>query len=201
MTLSFIRHWLQDPAAVGAIAPSSRHLANAMADGAANFDAIVEIGAGTGAITQSLVTRHPDVQLVVFELSSSLANNLRRRFPDARVISGPFHENVSALDGLPERTVLVSALPFRSLPRRVVRSTVCEIATFLRAEPDRQLMQFSYRLQAPFAAPDDFEWRRVTTIWRNAPPANVWRLSVKDRTEAFVKPPMSRATSARTSSR
>ena len=177
MSITFLRHWLQDPTAVGAIAPSSRHLAAAMADGAANFDAIVEIGAGTGAITESLVTRHPNVQLVVFELASSLADKLRRRFPAAQVISGPFHENVSALDALPERTVLVSALPFRSLPRRIVRPTVDALATFMRAAPDRHLMQFSYRLQAPFVAPDDFEWRRVTTVWRNAPPANVWQLS------------------------
>jgi phosphatidylethanolamine/phosphatidyl-N-methylethanolamine N-methyltransferase len=177
MSITFLRHLLQDPISVGAIAPSSRHLAAAMADGAANFDAIVEIGAGTGAITESLVDRHPDAELVVFELAPTLADKLRARFPAARVISGPFHENVAVLDGLPERTVLVSALPFRSLPRRVVRPTVEAFATFLRAAPERHLMQFSYSLQAPFVAPEDFEWQRVTTVWRNAPPANVWQLS------------------------
>ena len=148
-----------------------------MADGAANFDAIVEIGAGTGAITESLATRHPDVQLIVFELAPSLADNLRARFPGARVISGAFHENVSVLDGLPKRTVLVSALPFKSLPRRVVRPTVDAFAAFMRAAPGRHLMQFSYSLRAPFVAPEDFGWQRVTTVWRNAPPANVWQLS------------------------
>jgi phosphatidylethanolamine/phosphatidyl-N-methylethanolamine N-methyltransferase len=64
-------------------------------------------------------------------------------------------------------------------PRRVVRPTVDAFATFMRAAPDRHLMQFSYSLQAPFVAPDDFEWQRVTTVWRNAPPANVWELSCR----------------------
>ncbi|TCK84048.1 phospholipid N-methyltransferase [Paraburkholderia sp. BL9I2N2] len=175
----FLRHWLRDPMSVGAIAPSSRYLAAAMAEGAEAFDAIVEVGGGTGAITQALANRNPEARLVVFELSEQLADGLHARFPRAQVVAGAFHENVSVLHDLPPKTVVVSGLPFRSLPARIVRPTVEALADVLRADQARRLVQFSYRLRAPFAAPADFVWRRVCTVWRNAPPANVWELQGK----------------------
>jgi phospholipid N-methyltransferase len=48
MSLSFFKQWLKAPATVGAVAPSSRCLADAMADGVESFEAIVEVGAGSG---------------------------------------------------------------------------------------------------------------------------------------------------------
>ncbi|EDZ97656.1 conserved hypothetical protein [Burkholderia sp. H160] len=150
-----------------------------MAEEAENFDAIVEVGAGTGAITEALVKRNSEARLVVFELSEKLADGLQARFPRAEVIAGAFHENVSALHNLPPKTVVVSALPFRSLPPRTVRPTVEALTDVLRVDQARCLVQFSYRSRAPFTAPADFSWRKVCTVWRNAPPANVWELHGK----------------------
>ncbi|WP_243658638.1 hypothetical protein [Paraburkholderia sp. BL9I2N2] len=62
---------------------------------------------------------------------------------------------------------------------RIVRPTVEALADVLRVDQARRLVQFSYRLRAPFAAPADFVWRRFCTVWRNAPPANVWELQGK----------------------
>jgi phosphatidylethanolamine/phosphatidyl-N-methylethanolamine N-methyltransferase len=59
MNLSFFKQWLRSPTTVGAVAPSSRCLADAMADGIEVFEAIVEVGIGTGVVTDSLVRRHP----------------------------------------------------------------------------------------------------------------------------------------------
>lgn len=179
MNTTFLRHWLQDPISVGAIAPSSRHLAAAMAEETGNFDTIVEVGAGTGAITAALVKRNPEARLVVFELSQKLAHGLQTRFPQAEVIAGAFHENVSALHDLPPKTVVVSALPFRSLPPTIVGPTVEALADVLRVDGARRLVQFSYWPRVPFAAPADFSWLRIRTVWRNAPPANVWKLHSK----------------------
>lgn len=150
-----------------------------MAEEVETFDAIVEVGAGTGAITQALANRNPEARLVIFELSEKLADGLQERFPRAKVVAGAFHENVSVLHNLPPKTVVVSALPFGSLPPRIVRPTVEALADVLRVDEARRLVQFSYRLRAPFAAPADFVWHRVCTVWRNAPPANVWELHSK----------------------
>jgi phosphatidylethanolamine/phosphatidyl-N-methylethanolamine N-methyltransferase len=147
-----------------------------MAEGAETFDAIVEVGAGTGAITQALANRNPEAHLVVFELSEKLAEDLQARFPRAKVVAGAFHETVSVLHNLPPKTVVVSALPFRSLPPEIVRPTVEALADVLRVDRARRLVQFSYRVRTPFAAPADLVWRRICTVWRNAPPASVWEL-------------------------
>src|ERR1700692_3038958 len=80
MSLSFFKQWLKAPATVGAVAPSSRCLADAMAHGVESFEAIVEVGAGTGVVTDSLVRRHPSARLIVFELGDQLAADLKGGF-------------------------------------------------------------------------------------------------------------------------
>ena len=54
--LAFALGWVRNPRRVGAIAPASRALAQAMADEVSRVapDRLVEVGAGTGAITQAL---------------------------------------------------------------------------------------------------------------------------------------------------
>jgi phospholipid N-methyltransferase len=143
----------------------------------AAFDAIVEVGAGTGAITEALVRKHPKARLVLFELAEGLAATLAQRFPHAEVIAGAFHENAGVLAGLPERTIFVSGLPFRSLPEAVITPTVETLTQSLRVAPVRKLVQFTYQPRAPFVPPVGFRWKRHTTIWRNAPPASVWHLT------------------------
>jgi phospholipid N-methyltransferase len=194
MSLSFFKHWLRDPAAVGAVAPSSRYLADAMTDGVEAFDAIVEVGAGTGVVTESVVRRHPSARLIIFELGERLASELGARFPQAHVVGGAFHENTAVLQDLPAKTIIVSALPFRSLSPRVVEPTVAAFADLLYADKARRLVQFTYQPRVPFAAPAGLWWRRVKTVWLNTPPANVWQLSrkVESRRNGAVCPASAR---------
>lgn len=141
------------------------------------YDAIVEVGAGTGAITEALVRKHPKARLVLFELSEKLAAQLATQYPHAEVVAGPFHQNAEILRELPERTIFVSGLPFRSLPSQVIAPTIETLARSLKVAPSRKLVQFTYQPRAPFSPPPGFNWRRHRTIWRNAPPASVWHLT------------------------
>jgi phosphatidylethanolamine/phosphatidyl-N-methylethanolamine N-methyltransferase len=150
-----------------------------MADGVEEFEAIVEVGAGTGVVTDSLVRRHPSARLIVFELGDQLAAELRGRFPHAHVIGGAFHKNISALQDLPAKTIIVSGLPFRSLSSGVVEPTVAAFAELLYADRARRLVQFTYQPRVPFAAPIGLRWHRIKTVWLNAPPASIWYLSSK----------------------
>lgn len=161
---------------VGAVAPSSRYLADAMVHGIELFDAVVEVGAGTGVVTKSIVRRHPSAALTLFELGDRLAVELSRKFPQAHVVSGSFHENISALQNLPPKTVIVSGLPFQSLSPRVTAPTIAAFADLLHADKTRRLIQFTYLPKVPFAAPAGLYWHRTRTVWLNVPPANVWQL-------------------------
>lgn len=166
------------PSTVGAILPSSRRLADTMARAAAGAQGLIELGAGTGAITAALCRRHPDVPLLAVELEPLLARQLRERFPTVQVHAAAADEVLADARGLPDRTVLVSSLPFRSLPPRLrVRSSLA-IERFLTDRPGRRLLQYSYLPREPFELrhAEGLRWRRLGAVWGNAPPAWVWEL-------------------------
>lgn len=166
------------PSTVGAILPSSRRLAEAMASAASGAQELVELGAGTGAITAALRRSHPDVPLLAVELEPRLARQLRKRFPSVQVHAAPADEVLAGAGRLPDLTVLVSSLPFRSLPPRLrLRSSVA-IEHFLTERPGRRLVQYSYLPREPFELRQtgQLRWRKLATVWGNAPPAWVWEL-------------------------
>ena len=76
------------PSTVGAILPSSRHLADAMARAARGAEHLVELGAGTGAITEALCEQHPDVPTQAVEMDPLLAQHLREHLASAKDLTG-----------------------------------------------------------------------------------------------------------------
>jgi phospholipid N-methyltransferase len=174
--------FLRAPNFMGGIVPSSSVLARAMSRQAAGFDAIVELGAGTGAVTRRLVADHPRAAFTLIEREQQLARRLARSYSHARVRDGCVHDRVDCLLEQPPRTIAVSSLPFRSLPEEVANATGAAIERFLLADPARRLVQYSYGLREPFAFRDArLSWRRVERVWRNVPPAIVWIAVAEDR--------------------
>ena len=143
---SFFAHFLRAPALVGGIVPSSRSLGRAMSRHAADFDAIVELGAGAGSITRFLAADHPRTALAVIERSPEMARGIARGWPRVFVHTGCVHERA---DALPLQPAL--------------------------AYPERRLVQYSYGLREPFAFESArLRWHRAERVWRNVPPAIVW---------------------------
>jgi phospholipid N-methyltransferase len=166
-----------NPALVGAVMPSSRRLSQAMAETAHGASLLIDLGAGTGAITAALRERHPEVPLIAVEVQAGLSRHLRKRFADIDVRCASADAALAALDEAPPDTVVVSSLPFRSLPQELRRRTSRAIETFLLADPRRKLVQYTYQPRAPFEpGANTLHWRHVVTVWRNAPPAGVWVL-------------------------
>ena len=163
---------------VGAVLPSSQRLAEAMARAADGCSALLELGAGTGAITAALRRRHPQVPLLAVEMEPALARHLRQRFPEVEVREAPAHQVLAqAADG-PPGLVLVSSLPFRSLPPELRLRSSLAIEALLHARPGCRLVQYSYLPREPFALQSPgLRWRRLCAVWGNAPPAWVWELS------------------------
>lgn len=181
---------LRSPLNTGSVVPSSRYLALAMAQAAGSVQHVVELGAGTGPVTQALMAALPSASLIAVELEGSLAARLRTRFPGLDVRQAPASNVLDALDPaslepLPStnrlvRTAVVSSLPFRSLPALVCEQTIASVCRFLIRHPGSHFVQFTYQPRAPFPAPTGFEWSRVGFVWRNVPPAGVWVLRQAD---------------------
>lgn len=179
------------PAMVGALLPSSRALARAMARAADGAELIVELGAGTGAITQALVERHAQTPIVAVELQAELAEHLAQRYPRLDVRCAPAHSALRGLQGAQPRVVVVSSLPFRSLPQRWRLQSSLAIENFLLADARRHLVQYTYQPRAPFDLQHagQLRWHKRGVVWRNAPPAWVWTLSASSRLTAAPEPP------------
>src|SRR6185369_6472295 len=90
-TTLFLQEWVNDPRQIGAIAPSSKNLAAAMARWLPfePYSYVLELGPGTGVVTQALLERgHAPDRLVVIEKSPKMAEHLREQFPTTHVITG-----------------------------------------------------------------------------------------------------------------
>jgi phospholipid N-methyltransferase len=78
----FCAEWLRQKPSVGAVTPSSRHLAQAVTAELDNCNGayrILEAGAGTGAVTREILKSMRDEDsLDVFELNARFAEHLRR---------------------------------------------------------------------------------------------------------------------------
>lgn len=175
----FCSEFIARPRAIGALMPSSSWLARRIAEqvppGSTGY--VVELGAGTGAITRALEATLDDPdRLVCVESSPALAAWLHRRHPDVHVIEGD-----AARLGELLRTRLgadshvshvVSSLPLRSLDPVVVDTISREVELAL---PDNgRYIQFTYHVGHPGDdAPPGFRRLHTSRVWANLPPARV----------------------------
>src|SRR5882762_7049991 len=86
--LVFLSEFLRDPATTGSICPSAPALARQMIDclDLRPADRVVELGPGTGSITEFLLNNMPRHNLITIEKSPQMVAHLRQRFPKMHVI-------------------------------------------------------------------------------------------------------------------
>ncbi len=172
---AFLRELLHEPRAVGAVCPSSGALARRMAHWAvpAPEGWVIELGGGTGMVTEALLQRGvPRERLIVMERSLHFVNHLRNRFPGVRIIHGDAADVVgTALCGEPV-TAIVSGLPLRSMPADAVSSVVRACTGVLNA--NSRVVQFTYAPRAGSAWSAAGLHRMASeAVWRNLPPARI----------------------------
>lgn len=175
----FFRQWLRSPRSMGSIIPSSRALARALASQVAwqPGQVVVELGAGTGAISQALTESGlPPEAMMMIELDRSLFEYLRERFPKVRVVNGDATRLMDILrqQGVEEVGTVISGLPMVNMPldfqRAIVEQGLAAIA------PGGCMLQYSYSPLTPIPAKKlGVEAKLVKFVLRNVPPATVWR--------------------------
>lgn len=172
-------HYATSPRRIGAVAPSSRFLARAMAQWvpAQPKGYVLELGAGTGAVTEALLARGvPSRQLVAIETMPRLVEVLQRRFPDVHILQGDARHLADLIDhalGPTARVAaVVSSLPLRAFSPEDRARVVCQIHRVL--PESAPWIQFRYRLRhEPSLHVPGFRIRRTTVVWWNIPPARV----------------------------
>lgn len=183
-TLEFLAQWVRRPAAVGAILPSSRSLAKAMARqiDVTRPGLVLELGGGTGTITKACIEIGVDPsQIVVLEKAPSFCALIRERFPSVQVIRGDarnLKRLLNARDLGPFKAVM-SGLPLLSIPEAQRNSILSQ--SFDVLAQDGVFVQFTYGPLSPVprVITRSLELVKDRSAWvlRNVPPASVWRYS------------------------
>jgi len=178
----FFLHWLRRPGRLGAVVPSSPALAAALA---AEIDAeapgaVVELGPGTGRVTEALIEAGvaPEA-LIAIERDASFCTPLRERFPGVRIVWGDARALKSLLrrSGAGPVKAVVSSLPLLSMTARERRAVLSQAASLLG--PSGVLVQYTYGPAEPVSAELREELgligERTDWVLVNLPPAAVWR--------------------------
>lgn len=158
--------------------PSSPRLSQLMASQVDAASApVLEIGAGTGVITQALLKGpvNPE-RLFVIERDPKLAAFLSHKFPRVRVrCSDAIHSRRFLSDyAVPYVRTVISSLPLRNLSPAEMIDNVDAMLNSLAH--DGQLIQYTYAAGCPIPARlFGLKAERLGRVWQNMPPAAVWR--------------------------
>lgn len=173
--LLFLREVITNPMHVGAAFPSSSKLAQAMTQDVLSNQQnyVVELGAGTGVITEALLKSGvPAKNLVVLERSNALAQHLRKRFFDTNIIEGDALQLANLIAGKKPVQAVVSGLPLRSWPKIKLQKIGEQIDKTL--SPDGIFVQFTYSLfSKPLVLSSKLKFVRHQYILWNLPPARI----------------------------
>ncbi|MFI6512736.1 class I SAM-dependent methyltransferase [Streptosporangium sp. NPDC050855] len=185
-TALFLRQWIRSPGTVGAVAPSSRRLAETVTSPVPHRGdpVIVELGPGTGAFTAEIQRRLGGRgHHLAIEINPRMADFLASRNPGVEVVVDDAARLPQLLRerGLPGADVVVSGLPWAAFSEET--QTLLLDAVTAVMTPHTAFTTFAYSFAKRLPPARRFR-RRLTetfeevvpgrTVWRNVPPAFVY---------------------------
>ena len=177
--LAFLAGFLRHPVQVGSVIPSSPQLEDRLVRTAqvAKARTIVELGPGTGGTTRAFLrAARPDARLLAIELSSEFHTRLRTTLRDPRLVAqlGSAEDLARFLDehGLPAPDVVISGIPFSTMPTDVADRIARAVASSLA--PGGRFVAYQVRAHVarytePYLGPARMRWELI-----NIPPMQVF---------------------------
>jgi phosphatidylethanolamine/phosphatidyl-N-methylethanolamine N-methyltransferase len=141
---------------------------------------VVELGAGTGVITQALLAHGvAPSRLLVVEQNPELVALIGRKLPQVKLVCANARTLRQTLaEVAPHRPVdtIISSLPLLAMPNRLRWRILLECHYALNGQGN--MVQFTYAPYSPL--PDrvlsslGWQAKRSGVVWGNVPPAVVW---------------------------
>ena len=166
----------------GAIVPSQRFLTGKMvAPIPESYSGrIIELGAGSGALTLRLAARCPAAQIVACEINPALARNTRHNLDQAgingrvKVISDSAEHLLSEMERreMDKVEYVLSGIPLGNLPGERALALIEAISRVIR--PGGLYIQFQYSLMDRKRIRSRFKILRTAPVLLNVPPAVVY---------------------------
>jgi phospholipid N-methyltransferase len=180
--LAFFLEFLRAPKQIGSVVPSSAFLERRLVRVGAVSRArtVVELGPGTGGTTQALLQALPaDGRLLAIELDRRFAQMVSAEIDDPRFIAhlGSAEHIADALAAydLPAPDVIVSGIPFSTMPRHVGENVLRAVRAALA--PGGRFVAYQLRDRVAVLGREIFGRPQVAMELLNVPPIRVycWR--------------------------
>jgi phosphatidylethanolamine/phosphatidyl-N-methylethanolamine N-methyltransferase len=179
--LAFFQEFLRQPEQIGSVIPSSRFLEERLVQIASIATArlAVELGPGTGGTTRALLRALPaNARLLAIEINQHFVERLGR-IADPRLIvqHGSAEQIGTHLDrrGLQQPDVVLSGIPFSSMPRQLGRDILGAIWNSLA--PGGRFVAYQFRGRVADLGREIMGTPEVDMELLNVPPMRVytWR--------------------------
>jgi phosphatidylethanolamine/phosphatidyl-N-methylethanolamine N-methyltransferase len=185
--VEFLKQYLSQPTVIGAIAPSSPFLAEAIVKdlGLETADAVLEYGPGTGVFTEQILRRlKPAAKFAAIELNPQFAARFKERYPKVRLFEDTVANVRAICDQAGMRTVdcIISGLPWAIFPESVQKQCLDEMMHVLT--PGGRFVTFAYLHGLALSGARRFadvlpkyfgSVSKSSVVWLNLPPAFVYR--------------------------
>ena len=169
----FLSEIARAPRQMGTVWPSSPALAESMAKWlpAESNHAVLELGPGTGIVTEKLIhSGLSEERLIAIEKSERLAEFLRQRFPRATILHGDALD-LATLLGNRKVAAVFSSLPLKVFTPLETERLTSQIESVLL--PGHNWVQYSYQIVNGHAPSSSFHSVDSEIVWQNLPPAKV----------------------------
>lgn len=177
--LVFFRQFLAHPLMVGSIIPTSSLTIRALLDHAdwSQARVIVEYGPGTGVFTRELLHRaRSDAVVIAIDTNKAFVDFLETNIRDARLScvegSAAMIEDILKARGIGSADVIVSGLPFSTLPPGVGEAISAATARALR--PGGLFLVYQYSRLVIRLLRRHFPQVDEQRVWRCMPPARLF---------------------------
>jgi phosphatidylethanolamine/phosphatidyl-N-methylethanolamine N-methyltransferase len=178
----FLRRWLSNPLQMGSIVPSSPRLGNLIAGHIEKRSSslVLELGAGTGAVTRSLIKSGiSPTRIVMVEIVPEMADHLQGNFPHATVLQADaFNLPVDRIkNAAAEVGTVICGIPLVLLGEKKQRQFIEQVEA---VAPGRGFLLYTYCITSPLPYRSlNLEARRLAWTPLNFPPASVWHYRPK----------------------
>ncbi|MEU5848045.1 class I SAM-dependent methyltransferase [Saccharopolyspora shandongensis] len=183
---TFLNRAARQPSTFGAVLPTSRHVATAVATVVPSFGTptVLELGPGTGALSGPIQHRLSEgARHLAVEIDQEMVRYLHRTKPWLEVIAGDVTHLRELLDaaGVDQVDAVISSIPWTLLPPDKQRDLLEQAVSVLAPGGVFTTVTYLTTLWRPStrefvsALEDTFdEVLPRTAIWRNVPPARIY---------------------------
>jgi phosphatidylethanolamine/phosphatidyl-N-methylethanolamine N-methyltransferase len=173
----FLRTFLAKPLRVASPVPSGRRLAEAIAAQVEpSDDPILELGPGTGSVTEAILERGvPASQLIAVESDPDFARLLRDRFPQSTILEGDAFALEQVLRGAgcdQPFGAIVCGVPVLTQSMHLRRNLLSTAMRWLKA--GSPFVQFSYGSRPPIPPHEKVQVHHAETVRQNIVPMHIW---------------------------